>query len=341
MGKGDTKERIAQTAIRLFNERGTAAVSTNHIAEAAGISPGNLYYHFRNKEEIIRAIFERMIASWEQVSALPQDHALPLTDLRRILEETFSVLWEYRFFYREFVALMRRDPELGRRYRDVRERAATSISGVLDKNLRLFSRITNTLLKDKAIEDGWRHFARPISGRNLANQVEDEVVDLSSTIAEGWVALGIFWMLALTVFYQFVTRYVLNDSAAWTEEIARYLLIGVVFVGATIGVAKNSQIQVDFFYRHMPAALGLWLSRLVDVLRIAFFVAAVVLTGQMMLKLGSNTRMTIVDAPMNLVYGVVLLGFVAMTIRSIQVARVHWRRGYSVLERPMTSLVES
>ena len=171
--------------------------------------------------------------------------------------------------------------------------------------------------------------------------VEDEVVDLSSTIAEGWVALGIFWMLALTVFYQFVTRYVLNDSAAWTEEIARYLLIGVVFVGATIGVAKNSQIQVDFFYRHMPAAFGRWLSRVVDVLRISFFVAAVVLTGQMMLKLGSNTRMTVVDAPMNLVYALVLLGFVAMTIRSIQVARVHWRRGYSVLERPMTSLVES
>ena len=74
---------------------------------------------------------------------------------------------------------------------------------------------------------------------------------------------------ALTVFYQFVTRYVMNDSAAWTEEIARYLLIGVVFVGATIGVAKNTQIQVDFFYRHMPAAMGRWMSRAVDVLRIA------------------------------------------------------------------------
>jgi TRAP-type C4-dicarboxylate transport system permease small subunit len=171
--------------------------------------------------------------------------------------------------------------------------------------------------------------------------VHDEEVVLSDTIAEGWVALGIFWLLALTVFYQFITRYVLNDSAAWTEEIARYLLIGVVFVGATIGVAKNAQIQVDFFYRHMPAAVGRWLSRAVDVLRIAFFIAAVVLTWQMMLKLGSNTRMTIVDAPMNLVYGVVLLGFVAMTYRSIQVARVHWRRGWSVLERPMTSLTES
>ena len=171
--------------------------------------------------------------------------------------------------------------------------------------------------------------------------LEDEAIDLSDTITEGWAALGLFWLLALTVFYQFVTRYVMNDSASWTEEIARYLLIAVVFVGATIGVAKNSQIQVDFFYRHMPAAVGLWLSRAVDLLRIAFFAAAVVLTGQMMLKLGSNTRMTIIDAPMNLVYGVVLLGFAAMTLRSVQVARIHWRRGYSVLERPMTSLVES
>ncbi len=171
--------------------------------------------------------------------------------------------------------------------------------------------------------------------------LEDEAIDLSDTITEGWAALGLFWLLALTVFYQFVTRYVMNDSASWTEEIARYLLIAVVFVGATIGVAKNSQIQVDFFYRHMPAAVGLWLSRAVDLLRIAFFAAAVVLTGQMMLKLGSNTRMTIIDAPMNLVYGIVLLGFAAMTFRSVQVARIHWRRGYSVLERPMTSLVET
>ena len=171
--------------------------------------------------------------------------------------------------------------------------------------------------------------------------LEDEAIDLSDTIAEGWAALGFFWLLALTVFYQFVTRYVLNDSASWTEEIARYLLIAVVFVGATIGVAKNSQIQVDFFYRHMPRAMGHWLSRTVDVLRIAFFAAAVVMTINMMEKIGNNTRMTIVDAPMNLVYGIVLLGFAAMTFRSIQVARIHWRRGYSVLERPMTSLVET
>lgn len=169
---------------------------------------------------------------------------------------------------------------------------------------------------------------------------EDEAVDLSGTITEGWIALALFWLLGLTVFYQFVTRYVMNDSAAWTEEVARYMLIGVVFVGAAIGVAKNNQIQVDFFYRHMPAAVGRWLSRAVDAVRIAFFIAACVMTVQMMIKIGDNTRMTIVDAPMNVVYAVCLFGFAAMAFRSILVARLHWRRGYSVLERPESSMAD-
>ena len=170
--------------------------------------------------------------------------------------------------------------------------------------------------------------------------MEDEAVDLSGVIAEGWISLVIFWVLGLTVFYQFITRYVLNDSAAWTEEIARYMLIGVVFIGVSVGVAKNNQIQVDFFYRHLPVWLGRWLSRAVDVLRTGFFAAAVVMTIHMMMKIGGNTRMTLVDAPMNIVYAMCLFGFVCMTWRSIQVARRHWARGYSVLERPETTLAD-
>jgi AcrR family transcriptional regulator len=127
-----TKERVVEAAIRLFNERGTAAVSTNHIADGAGISPGNLYYHFRNKEEIIRAIFGRMIAAWEAMAEVPQDRAPTLSDLRGVLEETYEVLWEYRFFYREFVALLRRDPELGRRYREVRGRGLANTELLLE-----------------------------------------------------------------------------------------------------------------------------------------------------------------------------------------------------------------
>jgi oligoendopeptidase F len=61
--------------------------------------------------------------------------------------------------------------------RSKREAAAKAIAGTLESNINLFALITNTLAKDKQIEDGWRKFERPISSRNLANQVEDEVVD--------------------------------------------------------------------------------------------------------------------------------------------------------------------
>ena len=184
--------------------------------------------------------------------------------------------------------------------------------------------------------------ADPLAGPKVMGDdgefhAQDEAVDLSGTPPEAWLALGFFWLLGLTVFYQFFTRYVMNDSASWTEEIARYLLIATVFIGAVVGVAKNNHIQVDFFYRHMPAAMSRWMARLVDVLRILFFGAAVILTVQMMLRLG-NARMTIIDLPMNLVYGVCLVGFCAMLLRSVWVMRVHLQRGYTVLERPESTM---
>jgi TRAP-type C4-dicarboxylate transport system permease small subunit len=167
----------------------------------------------------------------------------------------------------------------------------------------------------------------------------DDAVDLSGTTPEAWVSLVFFWALGLTVFYQFFTRYVLNDSAAWTEEIARYLLIATVFTGAAIGVAKNNHIQVDFFYRLMPRPLSRALSLMVDLIRIAFFGAATVLTWQMMQKLGAY-KMTVVDLPMNLVYGVVMAGFAAMFLRAIWVLRIHLRRGFTVLERPGSEMTD-
>jgi TRAP-type transport system small permease protein len=167
----------------------------------------------------------------------------------------------------------------------------------------------------------------------------DEAVDLSGTPFEAWAAVLLFWALAGVVFTQFFTRYALNNSAAWTEEIARYLLIGVVFVGASIGVAKNNHIQVDLLYRYLPAPVCRAMAIAVDAARIAFLAAMTFFTVQMMQKMG-NYQMTIVDLPMNIVYSVVLFGFAAMTLRSIWVARVHWRRGYTVLERPDSHMTD-
>ncbi len=163
--------------------------------------------------------------------------------------------------------------------------------------------------------------------------LRDAPIDLSVYSFEAWIAFAFFWLLAADIFYQFFTRYALNSSASWTEEIARYLLICVVFIALAWAVRDNRHIHVDIFYRMLPASVCRVLATLVDLVRIAFFLYAVVLTVQMMQKMG-NYRMTIVDWPMNSVYGVCAVGFAFAAIRSVQVAIVNWRRGWSVLERP-------
>ena len=163
--------------------------------------------------------------------------------------------------------------------------------------------------------------------------VKDAPIDLRHYSIEAWIAFAFFWLLAANVFYQFFTRYVLNDSAAWTEEIARYLLIAMVFVGVSAVVRTGRHIHVDFLYRLLPRKAGRVLATVIDVVRVAFFAAATVLTFEMMERMG-NYRMTIIDLPMNLVYGVCMFGFACATLRSVQVGVVNWRRGASVLERP-------
>jgi TRAP-type C4-dicarboxylate transport system permease small subunit len=105
-------------------------------------------------------------------------------------------------------------------------------------------------------------------------------------------------------------------------------------------VRTNRHIHVDFFYRLLPPSVCRAMSTLVDVVRVAFFVAAVILTIMMMQKMG-NYRMTIVDLPMNAVYGACAFGFACASVRAVQVMIEHWRQGYSVLERPETLIEES
>ena len=117
-----TREKILDTALALFNKEGTSAISTNHIAEAAGISPGNLYYHFHNKEEIIRELFERMFAATDAGFNLPADKMPTLDDLQQYVRFNYKTLWAYRFAYRELAALLRSDPELRANFLAYRKR---------------------------------------------------------------------------------------------------------------------------------------------------------------------------------------------------------------------------
>lgn len=175
----------------------------------------------------------------------------------------------------------------------------------------------------------------PITAQELA-QTFDEVVpdvDLSTYAVEDWLGFAIFWLMTLAVFLQFFTRYVLNDSFAWTEEIATYCNVALVFVGSAMCVRLNRHIQVDFLYRYLPPRPARVLATLVDLTRIAFFAYASILVWRFM-GIIEGEEMTTIRLPKNLIYGCVFLGFVLMALRSVQVAWTNWRQGYSVLERP-------
>lgn len=173
-----------------------------------------------------------------------------------------------------------------------------------------------------------------ITGEELAETFEQEApVDLSSYGVEDWFTLVAFWVMAGLVFTQFFTRYVLNDSFAWTEELASYALVVVVFWGASMCVRLSRHIQVDLLYRFLPGPLGRGLALTVDVLRTAFFAYGVWLLWRYVGLVGDEP-MIMVEASKGLVYYAVLAAFVLMLLRSIQVTLANVRRGYSALERP-------
>src|SRR6056297_3516758 len=117
------------------------------------------------------------------------------------------------------------------------------------------------------------------------------------------VVIVLFWLLALVVFVQFFTRYVLNDSIGWTEEIARYLLITVTFAGSAIAVRRNTHISVEFFYRYLSPTAGRALALGVDLLKVCVLGAMTWLC--ITLTLSTRQMMTSIDVSKAVLYGFV------------------------------------
>ncbi|MDB4943967.1 MAG: TetR family transcriptional regulator [Labilithrix sp.] len=124
-----TRERIVDSAIELFNEHGAASVTTNHVAEHAGISPGNLYYHFANKEEIVRDAFERVndAASRIWTAGAPADAAA----VHGMIAGNLELFTRYAFLARELPALLRADPLLHARYAEIAKSRIAELEGLL------------------------------------------------------------------------------------------------------------------------------------------------------------------------------------------------------------------
>ncbi|MEA2879042.1 MAG: hypothetical protein QOF14_4238 [Hyphomicrobiales bacterium] len=147
---------------------------------------------------------------------------------------------------------------------------------------------------------------------------------------EDWIAFVIFWSLAFIVFLQFFTRYVLNDSLAWTEEIARYGLMWVVFIGGAMVTRRNSHIAVELLSNVMkPGPLRAGLLAFVDFVKLGFIgllaYLSITITERMDIQ-----RMTVFDLPMSYVYGGVAFGCFLMLIRQAlnvwRNARIGWSR---------------
>lgn len=128
-----TKDKIILASLDLFNDKGERNVTTNHIAAHLNMSPGNLYYHFRNKTDIIYEIFLHYEMLVDHYLRLPSNHDLTIEHMIFYLESVFDGLWSYRFFHRDLGYLLDCDLRLRRDYRQFTIRCMETIVAILQR----------------------------------------------------------------------------------------------------------------------------------------------------------------------------------------------------------------
>jgi len=129
-GARRTRDRVLAAALELFNERGSSAVTTNHVAARAGISPGNLYYWFRDKDEIVRELYARLAAAHEEIWAADGPADLSPRELLERLSVGAQLSREYAFLARDLLGLLHADPVLAADYSAVRARRIATFTGL-------------------------------------------------------------------------------------------------------------------------------------------------------------------------------------------------------------------
>jgi len=143
---------------------------------------------------------------------------------------------------------------------------------------------------------------------------------------EDWLAFTLFWVLAATVFTQFFSRYVLNDSIAWTEEIARYLLMATAFIGAALAARKGTHIALEIVPNMLPRGLRRWFRLALGIVTVVFFAISAWLCAEIAERL-MYQPMVVIDVPLGWVYWAVLAGMVMTTFRFAQATWTRFREG--------------
>lgn len=156
MATRDTQKLILDTAIELFNKHGSTRVSANRIADTCQLSRGNLHYHFKRKEEIISAIYDRIAAEVRHSGG--DDLKKPTVHhMLEMFDRYMALIWRYRFFYREMMALLAADEHLKQRFsKDRRDRTQVIIrffQALIDNHVLLGPKDVTTL--DNLVKASW------------------------------------------------------------------------------------------------------------------------------------------------------------------------------------------
>ncbi len=166
--KIDTKTKICESAKKLFNEQETLSITTNHIAKEAGISPGNLYYHFKNKEEIILYIYQNLSKEFESLNSFEAIllSKNPIQTMNENFEYYGKMFYEYRFLLRDAMVLMALYPSFKEAFKKNQDKRINQIELLLQflikENILKFSQEQNLKRRAKLhwfITSYWQVFA--------------------------------------------------------------------------------------------------------------------------------------------------------------------------------------
>ena len=201
----DTRQRILDASLAMFNEQGEPNVTTNHIADELEISPGNLYYHFRNKDDIIEHLFGRYEERIDAALGAPTDRLPGLEDIWLLLHLVFECIWDYRFLYRDLADILSRNRRLRIRFARILRRAdeqahdvmrGLSQAGVMRASAaELDAAATNVLV----IATFWMNYAS-------ARGDKDEQVSIRAGIVQVMMLLAPFLRDAERVHLNTLTR---------------------------------------------------------------------------------------------------------------------------------------
>lgn len=184
-----TRDRILLTSLELFNLCGEPNTTTIDIANEMDISPGNLYYHFRNKDEIITELFAMYESAMNEVLDPPKESNLEMLDYWMYVHLVFEKIWEFRFLYRDLVNILERNERLQKRF-----------NRIVDKMHEAWRAVINSMRE---------HFALQISDEDMDNVATNAVItatywlnfqqirSLGSNQSETNLGLGVYQVMSL------------------------------------------------------------------------------------------------------------------------------------------------